>query len=164
MPDIQFIWAGGFSFKTISDGYNELKNVVKCPPRNVKFLGIVPREEMNDIYNMSDMMFLPSYEELFPMTILESANVKLPILLRDIELYYGILDGYYLKGNTNEEFEKEIYKLRDDPKYYNRACKMAEKCSKYYSLENVSSMWKAYYNKVYKINKKRKIWRKVNEV
>ena len=148
MPDIQFVWAGGFSFKKISHGYEEIQKILDNPPSNVKFLGIVPREDMNDIYNMCDVMFLASYEELFPMTILESANCKKPILLRNIELYHGILDGYYLKGNTNEEFIKEIEKLKNDKVYYSKASHMADKCSKYYCEENVSKMWRSYYNKI----------------
>ena len=74
MPDCMFIWAGGFSFGRISDGYEEIKKMMKHLPSNVRFLGIVDREKMNEIYNMADVMFLPSYEELFPMTILESMN------------------------------------------------------------------------------------------
>lgn len=164
MPDIEFIWAGGFSFKNITDGYEQIKKILKKPPENVKFLGIIPREEMNALYNACDIMFLPSYEELFPMTVLESVNCKIPILLRDIELYHGILDGYYLKGNNNDEFINEILKLKNDATYYNKASQMSDKCSKYYSEENVSMMWKSYYNKIYKINKKRKKWRRFNEV
>ncbi|MBR1883374.1 MAG: glycosyltransferase family 4 protein [Clostridia bacterium] len=159
MPDIQFVWAGGFSFKGITDGYEEIKKVLKNPPANIKFLGIVPREEMNEVYNMADMMFLPSYEELFPMTILESSNCKLPILLRDIELYKGILEGYYVSGTNNYEFQEEILKLKNDNLYYNKVQQMSEKCSKYYSEANVTAMWKAYYNRIYKINRKRKLIR-----
>lgn len=165
MPDVQFVWAGGFSFKKISDGYEELKRILKNPPDNIKFLGIIPREEMNDIYNASDVMFLPSYEELFPMAILESANCKIPILLRDIELYKGILEGYYLSGITNEDFINEILKLKNDNLYYNKASQMAEKCSKYYSEENVAPMWRAYYNRIYKTSRKKKRkWRSASEL
>ncbi len=158
MPDIQFVWAGGFSFKKMSDGYDQICKILKDPPANVKFLDIIPREEMNELYNMADMLFLGSYEELFPMTVLEAANCRLPILLRDIELYKGILDGYYLKASNVEKFIEQINKLRSDKVYYNKAVLMAEKCAKYYSEENVAKMWKAYYNRVYKCSQK-KTWR-----
>jgi len=161
LPDVQFVWAGGFSFKKISDGYEEIKVVVDNPPDNVKFLGIVPREEMNNIYNMSDVMFLASFEELFPMTILESANCRIPILLRDIDLYKGILDGYYVKGTSVQEFKDEILKLRDDEIYYYKASQKAGLCSKFYSEENVTKIWRSYYNKIYKIGKRKGI--KANE-
>lgn len=149
VPDVQFIWAGGFSFKKISDGYSDIKKILDEPPKNVKFLGIIPREDMNGIYNVADIMFLPSYEELFPMTILESANCNVPILLRDIELYKGILDGYYLKGNNNDEFVSQINRLLMDKKYYEDASLMANACSEFYSEENVTKMWENYYNKIY---------------
>ena len=147
----------------MTDGYKKINEIVDNPPENLKFLGIVPREEMNDIYNMADIMFLPSYEELFPMTILESANCKIPILLRDIELYKGILDGYYISGKTNEEFIEKIKKLKNDELYYNKAAKIADKCSHYYSEENVTKMWKTYYNRIYKYEKK-ELNRRKNEV
>ena len=62
------MWAGGFSFGKISEGYEEIREAMKHAPKNIKFLGIVDREKMNEVYNMADVMFLPSYEELFPMT------------------------------------------------------------------------------------------------
>ena len=150
MPDVEFVWAGGFSFKKISDGYEEIKKIVENPPKNVKFLGIIPREKMNELYNASDVLFLASYEELFPMIVLESSNCKLPILLRNIELYKGILDGCYLKGNNNDEFFNELTKLKEDITYYNKAVQMSEECAKTYSEENVTKLWKSYYNKIYK--------------
>lgn len=150
LPDFQFIWAGDFSFKKISDGYEKIKIVVENHPDNVRFLGIVPREQMNEIYNMSDVMFLPSYEELFPMTVLESANCKLPIVLRDIELYKGILDGYYLSGKNNEDFINLLVLLRNDETEYSKACQMSYSCAKQYSEESVSKLWRSYYNKIYK--------------
>ncbi|MCX8074575.1 MAG: glycosyltransferase family 4 protein [Clostridia bacterium] len=156
LPDIQFVWAGGFSFKKITDGYEKINKIVEDPPKNVKFLGIIPREEMNNIYNMADVMFLPSYEELFPMSVLESANCRLPIVLRNIDLYKGILDGYYLSGHTNDEFISIINKLKTELAFYIKASHMASLCSKHYSEENVSKIWKAYYNKIYKMSLKNK--------
>ncbi len=163
LPNIQFVWAGGFSFKQISDGYNEIKKILKNPPANVKFLDIIPREEMNELYNMADMLFLASFEELFPMTVLEASNCKLPILLRDIELYKGILDGYYLKANDIKSFNEQINKLKNDSAYYEKAVLMSEKCAQYYSEENVAKMWKSYYNKIYN-NSQKKTWRKRKNV
>ena len=156
MPEVQFVWAGGFSFKKISDGYEEIKKLMENPPSNVKFLGIIPREKMNELFNASDMLFLASYEELFPMIVLESSNCKLPILLRDIELYKGILDGCYLKGSTNQEFIDQINQIKNDETSYNKAVQMSEECAKKYSEENVTKLWKAYYNKIYKRGQKKR--------
>ena len=69
---------------------NDLKKIMENPPKNVRFLGIVPRNEMNDLFNASDLLFVPSYNELFPMTILEAVNLHVPLVLRDLDLYKDI--------------------------------------------------------------------------
>ena len=56
---------------------------------------LLVRDEMNDIYNICDLMFLPSYNELFPMSILEALALKIPVLLRNLDLYHAILFDYY---------------------------------------------------------------------
>ena len=64
---------------------------------------------MNDIYNMADLLFVPSYNELFPMTILEATATETPIFLRDLDLYNEILFGEkYLRANDNKSFVKVI--------------------------------------------------------
>ena len=81
-PEIQFVWVGGFSFGKMTDGYNELKQVVDQPPVNLMFPGILDRDEMNDYYNVADLFLLPSFNELFPMSILEAFSVGLPVIDR----------------------------------------------------------------------------------
>lgn len=147
-PDICFVWAGGGSFGVITDGYLELKRLMENPPENVKFLGIVDREYMNGIYNMADVMFLPSYSELFPMTVLEAMSVGMPILLRDLELYEEILNGYYLKASDNQAFSDLIKKLSSDANFYREYCEYSKKGSQFYSRENVGAMWENYYKKL----------------
>ena len=150
LPNIKFIWCGGFSFGKITDGYDELKKIMETPPSNVTFLGIIPREEMNDIYNITDVLFVPSYNELFPMTILEAVNLGIPLLLRDLDLYKDILFNKYINANDNDGFVKELKKLKEDNKYYNNYQKLSEEISSYYSRENVLEMWEKFYKEVYK--------------
>lgn len=148
MPDIQFVWAGDFVFGKISDGYEKIKGVVSEAPKNVHFLGLIDRCKMNEIYNLSDVMFLPSYEELFPMTILESMNCEVPILLRNLDEYKDILFDFYLKGENVEDFVQLIHKLKTDSEFYQNASQMARRGHEFYSRENVSSLWKQFYEKV----------------
>lgn len=143
-PNKQFIWAGGFSFGSITDGYKELKEIVENPPNNVKFLGIVDRSEMNQIYNASDIFFMPSYNELFPMAILEAMSVGIPVLLRDLDIYKGILNGYYIAGNGNS-FTRTINELAYDKYKYIIASGRSKKGSQFYSKENIQEMWRTYY-------------------
>src|SRR5690606_28210252 len=70
MPDVQFLWAGGFSFGRITAGHARIQEAARDLPANVQLLGMVPRERMNLHLNLADCFFLPSFEELFPMTIL----------------------------------------------------------------------------------------------
>jgi 1,2-diacylglycerol-3-alpha-glucose alpha-1,2-galactosyltransferase len=148
-PDINFIWAGGFSFKFISHGYRKYKKLLKNTPENFKLLGIISREKMNDVFNAADMFFMPSHLELFPMAILEAANCHKPILLRDLNLYKPILFDNYLKGNDVEEFSHVINTLKNDHNLYNEYAKKAEDISDLYSEENLKVTWKNYYQKIY---------------
>ena len=83
------------------------------PTKEHGVLGIVD-DEMNGLYNLSDLLFLPSYQEFFPMTLLECINTKTPFVVRDLDLYKDIFLSDYLVGNDNEEFTKLLRKLKDD--------------------------------------------------
>ena len=146
LPNIKFIWAGGFSFGAITDGHKELEEVMKNPPKNVKFLGIIPRDEMNDLFNASDLLFVPSYNELFPMTILEACSTDTPLLLRNLELYEDILFKKYLSADNNEDFAKIIEKLKTNTKLYKEAVDNAKYISNFYCKDNVYKMWKEFYS------------------
>ena len=150
LPDIKFIWAGGFSFGAITDGHKELEAIMNNPPENVKFLGIVPRSEMNDIFNMSDLLFVPSYNELFPMTILEACSTDTPILLRNLELYEDILFKKYLSAGNNEDFAKLILKLKNDKLEYDKQVLNSKYISDFYSKDHIYKMWKEYYTSILK--------------
>lgn len=145
LPDINFVWAGGFSFGAITDGHKELQKIMDNPPKNVKFLGIIPREEMNDLFNACDLLFVPSYNELFPMTILEACSTDTPMLLRSLELYEDILFKKYLCADNNEDFAKIIDKLSTDKKMYKEAVETAKYISNFYSKDHVYKMWKEFY-------------------
>lgn len=149
LPHIQFVWAGGFSFGPITDGYKELKKVVENPPANVNFLGIINREEMNEIYNICDLMFLPSFNELFPMSILEAMALKIPVLLRDLDIYHDILYDYYLKGQNITEFTQIIKALEYKDGYYRTWSDNSWRCHEFYSKDYVLKMWKEFYDSIY---------------
>lgn len=148
MPDVQFIWAGGFSFGNMTSGYKEVKAILENPPKNVMFPGIVERTEMNELYNIADVMFLPSYNELFPMIILEAMNCNTPILLRDLDIYPRILFDFYLKGNSNKEFIEYLTKLKEDETFRNERISKSLEGSNFYSRENILDMWQTFYNEI----------------
>lgn len=152
LPDVKFIWAGGFSFGAITDGHKELQRVMENPPKNVEFIGIIPREKMNDLFNAADLLFVPSYNELFPMTILEACSTDTPLLLRDLELYEDILFKKYLKANDNDKFAELITKLKDDEKTYKKAVDNSKYISNFYTKEHIYEMWDEFYTSILKDN------------
>lgn len=146
-PDIQFVWAGGFSFGKITDGYKELKELMENPTSdNLKFIGIVKRDKMNSLYNIADVLFMPSYNETFGMTILEAASLGKPAVLRDLDTYARIFDKNYLKGNTNEEFTMHIKKLATDINHYSECAKNMENIAENYSTKNLQKRWEQFYS------------------
>lgn len=149
LPEVQFIWAGGFSFGKITSGYEELKRIYDNPPDNVKFIGIVDRSEMNACINMADIFFMPSYNELFPMAILEAMSSNVPVLLRNLDLYEEILDGYYVKEADNQGFIQAIQRLKTDENYYNEMLEKAKKGAAYYSEDRLAEIWYSFYQGLY---------------
>lgn len=145
MPEATFVWAGGFSFGPMTDGYAQLKEIMENHPDNVVFTDIVPREEMVHIYNMADVLFIPSYNELFPMTILEAANLSIPMVIRDLDLYKDILFNNYLKGSSNEEFAELLKALYENPELYEFWKSRSDAIADYYSRDHVLSMWREFY-------------------
>lgn len=152
LPDITFIWAGGFSFGNITDGHKELQKIMENPPKNVKFLGIIPRDKMNELFNASDLLFVPSYNELFPMTILEACSTNTPLLLRDLELYEDILFKKYLKANNNDEFAKIINDLKINKDEYKKQVDNSKYISNFYTKDNVYKLWTEFYESILKEN------------
>ncbi len=148
MPDIQFVWAGNFAFKGISEGRKEIMEHMDDLPDNVHFLGLVERDRMNEFFNMGDVMLQLSFEELFPMTILESMNANIPLLLRDLPEYKPILFDYYLKANSQQTFKDELTKLKEDADYYAKACEGSKRGEQFYSKESILEQWQQFYDKV----------------
>ena len=143
---MQFVWAGDFAFGNMSDGYKDIEKLLKEHPQNLHFTGLVERDKMSQVYQMGDVMLLPSFDELFPMTVLEAMSCHVPILLRDLDLYPVILDGYYLKAQDNTGFAEELNKLSQQPQYYEQAVQMSRKGNDFYSEEHVLSMWRDFYH------------------
>ena len=148
-PDMVFIWAGGFSFGKITDGYKKYKKLLENLPQNMLHFEIIDREYMNEVFNICDALFMPSFIELFPMTILEACNVHKPFLVRDLDLYKPILFSRYCKGNNVEEFSNELRKLKDDTTYYNEQSDNSEFISNFYNKDILMKTWKEYYQRVY---------------
>lgn len=153
-PDVQFIWAGGFSFGKITDGYDHYKKLVDNPPKNLKFTGIVDREKLVDYLNMADLFVLPSYDELFPMSVLEAFSCGTPVLLRDLDLYKAIIDGYYMSGKNFEEMDQVLKQVVNNSAVLKKYSDLSLKASDEYSEDNLTNIWSDFYHEQYDLGRK----------
>lgn len=146
-PEIEFIWAGGFSFGKMTDGYERYKKIYDNPPKNLTFTGIIDRSELVNYYNVADLFLLPSFNELFPMSILEGFNCGTPIMLRDLELYHAIIEDDYISTKDIAEMQKKLTEIQVDRSILTHYQEVSRKAAVFYSEENVSKIWFEYYNK-----------------
>ncbi len=153
-PTIQFVWVGGFSFGKLTDGYEKYKNLMTNGPKNLTFTDIIPRSELVNYYNMADLFLLPSYSELFPMSILEAFNCATPVLLRDLDLYEAVIDGYFLKGKDLDEMDAVIKKASQTPALLQDYKEKSRQAASVYSEEAVSKLWYRYYSNLVTIEKR----------
>lgn len=153
-PQWHFIWVGGFSFGSITAGYDDLKTVLEQPPANLKFPGIVDRGVINSYYNVADVFLLPSYNELFPMSALEAFSTGTPTILRDLDLYKAIITGYYLPARDQADMQVQLQRLADDPEAQQQLHDAALEASYRYSAEHVAKIWDQFYHEQAALGKK----------
>ncbi|MBB5887827.1 glycosyltransferase family 4 protein [Lactovum miscens] len=144
-PDITFLWAGGFSFGRITGNYKHYKELVNNHPQNCIFTGIVSRDEIRSLCNIADLFLLPSYDELFPMSILEAASCGAPIMLRDLDLYHNILSEKYIPCQDIEEMDAQLKKVSKDRSLLKHFKEMSKDVAATYSEESLTKIWEDFY-------------------
>lgn len=149
-PEMYFIWAGGFSFGRLTDGYVDLKKVVDNPPANLKFTGIVDRNKLVEYYNAADLFLLPSFNELFPMSVLEAFSCGTPVMLRDLDLYHSIIKGYYIAAADYAEMDQKLSALVQDSAQLREYQRRADQASAEYSEDHLAEIWLKYYSSLLK--------------
>lgn len=152
-PNIQFIWAGGFSFGRLTDGYQHYRQLIQNASHNMHFTGIVDRQKLNDYLNVADLFLLPSFDELFPMSVLEAFNTHTPVLLRDLQLYHDIIKGYYQPAENYQEMNQIIRHLFANPADLLQLAQLSAAGADYYSEKHLSDIWRTFYLQQY--NQKR---------
>lgn len=154
LPDVKFVWAGGFSFGALTDGHKELKELVKAPPKNLLFTDIIPREEVYELLIAADLFFLPSFHEQFSMSVLEAAAAGTPILLRDLPPYKTVYGDRYLCSDSVEGFVAHIRRLQSDSGYCRRMAERSADIYETYSEPKIYEKWKEAYTSAAKENQR----------
>jgi glycosyltransferase involved in cell wall biosynthesis len=113
--DIKFIIAGK------GDLENTLNDIIEkyCLNNIVKYVGWVTGSRKAKLLENSDLLFLPSYNEGMPISILEAMSFSLPIISTRIsgipDLVIHGLNGYIYNPGQINQFYKKLIEL-----YYNR--------------------------------------------
>ncbi|GHU46157.1 glycosyl transferase [Clostridia bacterium] len=142
--DMTFVWAGDFG---LSDGFvpdtklDDVKRAVDGAPDNVKFIGALPREHMNEIWGIADVCFLPTGEPQFPYAAVSAMCAGIPVLVRDLPFYSDVMFDYYISESTLGGFTEQLSCLKNDPVYYTNAADTAALGSKFYRKDNVVKLW-----------------------
>ncbi|UQS84065.1 glycosyltransferase family 4 protein [Bombilactobacillus thymidiniphilus] len=144
-PHLKFVWAGGFSFGRITAGYSHYEQMIQDAPDNLLFTDIIPRSELNEYLNAADLFLLPSFDELFPMSVLEAFNTQTPVLLRDLDLYQAIIANYYAPATDYEQMNIIINQLAQNPLQLANLASKSKAAADYYSEEHLSEIWREFY-------------------
>ncbi|WP_446457782.1 glycosyltransferase family 4 protein [Tuanshanicoccus yangjingiae] len=147
-PEFTFVWAGGFSFGQMTDGYEKYQKIYDNPPKNLKFTGIIDRELLNDYYNIADVFLLPSFNELFPMSILEAFNCGTPVVVRELDLYRPIIQDYALLADGVEAMSERLVALSQSPELIETYQAKSRQARDYYAHEAVAKQWRKFYRGV----------------
>lgn len=145
-PEIRFVWAGERDFKALSPESKQQKDLIQNLPSNVVFTGLVAYSEIAMLYNMADIFFFPSYQEIAPMVVIEAAACGLPLLLRDLPEYRELYQTGYIAGKNNDDFEKALKKLSQDKMYYKKQKIESAQLAKKFSSEIIGEKMLEYYS------------------
>jgi len=115
---MHFVWAGGRPFGIMTEGVARLNKQIRSAEGRVKFLGLLPLEDMPAIYNAADLFLFPSYQENCPLAPLEAAASGLPVIYRDIPEYVDLYNNPYLKAKDTEEFIALTKRMASDKAFY----------------------------------------------
>lgn len=111
-PGYKLVIAGGVEAESsYGDG---LKALVK-EKENVVFTGYVYGEKLNQLFTFAGLYVLSSYNEGFPMVLLEAMTYRLDVLVSDIPAAHLVSlngDDYFAKGNDEELAAKMDLRMR----------------------------------------------------
>lgn len=148
LPEITFIWVGGRPFGRLTEGYEEMDELMKNPPKNVRFIGEVSYEKMAKIYSMANIFFMPSLQETYGLVITEAASVGLPVVLRDLEIYTKLFHPHYQSSDSVDGFVEIIEKLSKDPQALKAQQVVSEQLAEKYDIDTIATRLVEYYSEL----------------
>lgn len=144
-PNYKLVIAGGIDHNSLFS--NQFKK--KAQENNIILTGYIEGEELQQLYSHAKLFVLPSYNEGYPIVLLEAINYHLPILASDISANKQInlpMAAYFPVGDSFKLKEKMEYALQN-------SLKLTEYNQSLFTWEDISRQVEEIYNKVYKVHK-----------
>ncbi len=99
-------------FGSGEDGQEIIKNLAKEYPKNIKYLGFISNEKLEEEYKKSSVFIMTSRIESFPLVTLEAQAHGLPVIAFDIKGPRDIIkksfQGILVKPFDTNSFSKKI--------------------------------------------------------
>lgn len=145
-PNAKMIFVGDGGALNLLKEKAEEANVMN----QVIFTGFVDWHKVSSYYAISDFYVTASLSEMHSMTLLEALSLNLPAVCRKDSSFYDTVfpgeDGFF--ANTDDEMDKYLLKLIDDPELCRKMGENAKKVSESFSLRLHGLRTVAYYEKV----------------
>ena len=141
MPDLDFAWFGPLH---LSLKGRSTRKLIENSPENCTFTGFV--DDIRGAYAAGDVFFFPSREESEGIALLEAMSTGKPVLVRDIEPFSWLEDGYDCLKST-DSFEEELEAL-EDPALRERLGANAARTSEAFSLPETARQLRRLYEEV----------------
>lgn len=144
LPEYDFVWFGK-RWNKICNANPDMARCLDHLPSNVHLPGFV--SDTANAFSAMDALFFPSLTENQPMTILESATLGLPLIVRDIPEYKGFLTHGVncLKGQTKDEFIQLLTRVAQEDAVRERLHKGALALTKIHDLHHVGQRLSSLY-------------------
>ena len=84
------------------------------------------------------------------MSILEAFSTHTPVLVRDLDLYRDVIDGYYLAANDVSSWTDCLNRLASDTSFYQDQLNRAKQGADYYHPDRIAKIWLDYYRSLVK--------------
>ena len=108
----------------------------------------IPRDKVNEIYKICDILLFPSIYEGYGLPCVEAINTELPIVSSNIKPLKEILGNYPLMFNSSDHksMTNSIIKLLNNKKYYSEIKKKLKIRSKIFNETNYFKELEKIYN------------------
>lgn len=118
LPDMTFIWIGGIPFGQLGANHDDMNELMKNTPPNMKITGVIPHDDVITYLHAADVFCLPAEQENHPMCVLEAAGAQLPIVLRDLPEYDDTFKHDAIRCQDTDEFINAVTRLQNDTTFY----------------------------------------------